>query len=783
MLSSNLLRPRLLYFGLFAALFFCGATTAFSQTFTDGNKYVQASLLIDRETLQPANDNAEVVGHLGILLKIEPGWHIYWKNSGEAALPTQIKWKLPDGWRVGALEWPAPQQFIERGDIITYGYANEVLLSVPVFSPSFIPEDGSNIKLNAEVRWLVCKDICVPGQEVLEASVPFSTSEALIPSADINLFNAYAETHEQDIEKLRTQLLEKNILLTVDVIPNQIAIRPKTEAVIGLLVGLGGRGVEELAIEQQIQVFPETAEWYETGRASIVPLPNNFCFIRIPISFLDSVPEKPTVSGIAVLSGAKLGLTHDLTFGWSAVFDLANANTEISQNAEFEKFAKNAVADQPLRFRTSSYQHARAENLRNLENASVETSLLIALVSAFIAGILLNLMPCVLPIISIKVMGFIEQADQPRRVALFSALSFASGILATFFALALTVVSLRSVGQQLGWGFQFQHPAFVLALILIVFILSLGFFDLYNFKLPGMQQANDLAGKLRIPFVKHFFDGVLATALSTPCTAPFLGTALAFAFTQSASTTFAVFLSLGSGLALPYVLISAIPAFQKLIPKPGEWMYTFRHIMGFLMLGTVVWLLFVLSQLTKNGLVSALVLLLFLFFSLWMLRTMQQRGRSRAKIGVAQVIFLLVFSLLTVQCWPELTTRAGTKIVNESQRILWKAYSEQLLAQATAEHRVVFIDFTADWCITCKANETLVIETDDVASAIRDNNILAIKADWTTGDAEITKALESYGGTGVPYYVVIPADRSEPIVLPTLLTQTRLIDVFDSLSN
>lgn len=610
---------------LFLCIFFSHSSA--SAELPDGTKYVQARLIANVATIQPSDGEKNVQPQIGVLFRIERGWHIYWKDSGEAAQPTVVNWQLPAGWQIGELQWPKPMKFVERGNITTYGYRDEVLLFANLPNPDVIPQDGESVTLRANVHWLVCKDICVPGKASLSLDMPFSTSLPLEPSAELPLFEKYS-----------------------------------------VLVPAAG-------------------------------------FTKSDIPLAPPVIAEPNQS---------------------------------------------------------------------------DTSLLLVLVSAFFAGMLLNLMPCVLPVLSIKVLSLVERAEETKINATHSALACMAGVLTSFLALGVSVIVLKNFGKSVGWGFQFQYPEFVVVLITLVFVLSLAFFDLYTVIVPGCQDANRAVSKIKNHFAQQFFDGILVTALSTPCTAPFLGTALAFAFTQNSFFVIAIFLTIGFGLSLPYVVLASNERLLHLLPKPGDWMHRFREFMGFLLLGTVIWLLYVLSKLTEDGVTWALVSLLVLYVLLWAKRTVDQSAFTARRKQLVSVTLIGLCVLSFYYLWPKMTVKRGvvSQAIVEGD-IRWEPFSEQRLSQLQAARTPVFLDFTAEWCITCKANEHLVINTNDVAKTIKDNNFIAMRADWTTGDEAVTAALHQYGGHGVPLYVVSGGELSEPIILPTVLTKDILLEALN----
>lgn len=718
-----------------------------------GSQRIKVVLLADHQSLQPSDDPARPAARIGVLLKIEKDWHTYWENSGDAAIPTRVTWRLPDGWRAGELHWPAPQKFQEKGNITTYGYRDEVLIWTELFAPEIIPNDQS-VTLGAKVSWLVCKDICVPGQQVSELEIPFTTSRPLQPSEAYPLFDRFAATSPRPFSGLGASKLFARAALETGVVTEgdkrYLTLVLKDSAI-----------APEISLATSAQLFPRTTSSVKWGQAEGT-VSGTDIIARIPFSLIGTPPSE--LSGIAVFSAEVAGTKTDSVFNWQTPLD-----HPIEPSGAALSFSE-------LSFRTG---HPDKKPTGTPASEASSTGLIQALLAAFFAGLLLNLMPCVLPIISIKIMGFVSQADQSRSHVLRSSLFFAAGILSSFFVLALVLISLRGVGLSLGWGFQFQFPQFVAALLFIVFFLSLALFDFYSVNLPFMQTANKAASQVRAPFARHFFDGVLATALSTPCTAPVLGTALVFAFSQPPVVTVAIFLTIGLGLALPYVYLSSHPALLDRLPAPGQWMFQFRQTMGFFLLGTCAWLLFVLHDLTEKGVVWAVVLMLVLFFCLWMRKSLLESKPERGRSLAFNLIFYGALFGSAYLLYPSLVAKRGQA---EKGLISWVPFSEAVLDDARAKKQPVFIDFTASWCITCKFNEFRLIETRETAELIKRLNILPVKADWTAGDESITNALRRYGAEGVPLYVVLSPHGKEPVVLSTLPGKSSLFEAFQSAS-
>ncbi|MDD2943709.1 MAG: protein-disulfide reductase DsbD family protein [bacterium] len=754
--------------GIIIAIFslLCASSVEADESSTTARGHVSLRLVSDRSTFQPGEEAA--LGQIGVLISPEPGWHVYWKNPGESGVATNIRWTSPESIRIGELLWPVPEVYEEEGNITTYGYGKPFLLHAALHSQP-IEHNSKYLKIEADIELLACKDLCVPGKAHLEREFPFSRETPEEPSAEAELFVA-AQNSLPGVNK-------KHFEVSTD-----LAFSATKQDFI-VTINLKGPATSTISAKD-IQVFPygPSGVDYELPRINIH---GNSLSIKLHgIYFQDSIPSEitpvaqPSVGGILALNDPE---------------ETKNPSAKTNQIIALEwstdtSAATGILTEQtlPLKGEIASLRLHAPDDLLKIADVSPlpaqQTSLLLALFSAFIGGIILNLMPCVLPILSIKVMCFVQHGDKSPQKIKLAALSYLLGILSSMLALALVVISLRSIGEQFGWGFQFQHPEFVLALLLCVFILSLGFFDVFTFRVPFVNRANKIASALESSLAKNFFDGVLATLLSTPCTAPFLGTALAFAFTQPSSYTILTFLSIGLGLALPYVYLATHPRMLSLLPKPGDWMYTFREFMGFLLLGTALWLLFVLHSLVGEGVLWCVALLLIVYFLFWFEKHVEMNKISNNWKNISKIIVYSLMCFLLYLLWPKMVAlqqyqelQSTTAPTSGSQdKINWERFTSDVLLSPSPQ--AIFLEFTAEWCITCKANTALIVETAEVRKVIHDNSIRAVKADWTSGDPDVSRALNSLGGTGVPLYAIIPAGGGKPEVLSSLFSQKQLIE-------
>ncbi len=404
---------------------------------------------------------------------------------------------------------------------------------------------------------------------------------------------------------------------------------------------------------------------------------------------------------------------------------------------------------------------------------------------AFIGGIILNAMPCVLPVISFKILGFVKEAGESRGTMVRLGLSYAAGTIATCVSLALFVILAKFLGYSIGWGFQFQEPLFVVAMATLLTVMSIGLFGVF-FMQVGTGEGLDKLSK-RKGLAGAFFTGVVATILSTPCTAPFLGTAIGFAFAQPWWVVLTIFFMVGLGLATPYVLLCVNPGWMKLLPKPGVWMENFKESMGFILLGSVVWLLYVLGrQVGPDGVAGTVAFLLAASFGTWLYNKLGGLEATRRRKAVLLAVALAIAgATMYFVTWPSVKGGNWTSANTPSApgAVTWEPFTKDAVDKHLKDGKVVFIDFTASWCQTCKVNEATVLASTAVTDAFKAKGVVTMQADWTLSNPEITQLLAKFGRAGVPLYVVLSPHRpTQPIVLPTILSNQAVIKAIEDAS-
>jgi len=683
------------------------AHSGLGQTY-QGRELVKATLLADTSALIPGKPFTA-----GLLLRMAPGWHTYWKFSGDAGLPTEIKWKLPAGWKVGEIQWPIPLKTNDPGDIQTYGYQDEVLLMQEITPPAKI--DIAPVKLSAEANWLVCEKICIPGGANLELELPTSTTA---DPKNTDLFARYRRLLPQKSPDSKT------------------AIASWSRAGSDLHLKLAS---DNLANYPTVDFYPLPQGNTVVGHPSAESRKANEITFRIPIESPDK--NLSSMPGLIVFSKSPNG----------------NDRTAWQIEASIVAAAKPSA---PSR--------------------GIFTFLLFG----FIGGFILNLMPCVLPVISLKIFGFIQQAGQSREKIFRSGLAFTAGIFAWFLALALLLIALKAGGRDVTWGgFQFTNAYFVLGLSIVVLVFALNLFGVFEISLPQSMTRGLLASSERKDDLGSFFQGVFATVLATPCTAPFLGTALGFAFAQSPIVILAMFVAIAAGMSAPYFLLSAQPAWLRFLPQPGPWMVHVKQFMGFLLLATLLFLLYVLgAQRGLEGAIWASCFLLIVAIACWMKGAFILPATSTAKRSLVLVLMLLLLLFSGAYFIGDKFQSAKIDIAASGAPGDWQPFTPERLRTERDQGHAVFVDFTAAWCLTCKFNEKAVLEAAPVREAFQRHGVVKLKADWTNGDPVITKLLQQFGRPGVPLYVLYPGKSEEPIVFPELLTQRILLDKLETIT-
>ena len=648
---------------------------------------------------------------------IDDGWHTYWLNPGDSGAPPEITWTPVEGVEIGDFRWPAPER-IPYGPLMNFGYHHEVLMPFDVsLSPDFA---ASELQLEGSGRVLVCADICIPEKVTVALTLPVG------------------------------ELIQVNPAVADIVTRAESAIPVALETGASLRVGSSTGEADSLLLDTGIEV-PDRHRISEVAFFPVLPdLINN------------TAPQEFSVSeGHLVLSMTR-------GFAWA-------------ETAPAQVDGLLVVTEEAGDMLTSSYQLSAAVSGAQAGGPAEEggMGLLTAALFAFLGGLILNLMPCVFPVLSIKVLSLVEASAAGGQKPLIHGLFYTGGVVLSFVAVAVLLLGLRSAGEVIGWGFQLQSPLVVGALAYLFILIALNLFGLFEVGTSIMSLGSGGSGDgSDHGYAGSFSTGVLATLVAAPCTAPFMAAAVGFALAQPMVVTLLVFAALGLGMAVPFLLLCISPAILQRLPRPGPWMVNFRQLLAFPMLAAAIWLVWVLGiQTGATGMMQLLSGGLLLALGFW---SLSAAGRSRWRIPATLVLALCVLTAgyLLVNLPSPAQASSSQATVEDvaaggsgSSNVAYQAYSETTLV-AAREKGPVFVNFTAAWCITCKVNEANALNRDGVQQAFRDLGITYLRGDWTNEDPVITRALEEYGRSGVPLYLYYRPGAERAEVLPQLLTES-----------
>jgi len=667
-------------------------------------EHVEARLVSSQATVAPGQRFT-----VALEQNIKPHWHTYWQNPGDSGQATSIDWTLPAASQAGPIQWPTPAiQAI--GPIVNYGYEGRAALLVELTVPADA-KPGARFKPAAEVKWLVCKDVCIPEQVSLGLDLPVAAEAKAGPDAP-------------QIDEWRGAI-PKPAPFAV-----QLKAAPQGVRLSGPTAGVTKAYFFAEAWGAVAHSAPQAFKAEGGGWALDIPAGD------------DPLPAGKALAGVVLLTTA----TGEQAWAVSATMPegAGKGPGPADLNAPAAESATPAAAPES------------------------DLGLLPALALALLGGLILNLMPCVFPVLSIKALALVSKGDHKSE-----GLAYTAGVLLSFAALAAVLIALRAGGQQVGWGFQFHSPVFVLIVAYLLFLVGLNLSGLFEIGGSFTGLGSGLAA--REGLAGSFFTGVLAAVVATPCTAPFMGAALAFALSQPAAVMLAVFLVLGLGLALPFLLLAFWPAAQRWLPKPGAWMDRFKQFLAFPMYAAVVWLLWVLAQQAgPDGVALALGGLVLIAFALWLRRV----GKGLPGAIAMVLSFALAFSVIS---WvkplvPDAQASTKTTAAAEST----EPFTAERLAELRAQNKPVFVNLTAAWCISCLVNERVALSRPDVREAFAKAGVVYLKGDWTREDPQITAVLKAHGRSGVPLYLYYAPGAADAQVLPQILTPGLLVEAISS---
>jgi thiol:disulfide interchange protein len=657
---------------------------------------VEAELHAQQLALHPG-DNL-----VGLRLRPEPGWHVYWRNPGDSGIPTRLEWTLPEGVVASEIQWPYPHPE-SLGELTNYGYAEETLHPVTI---TIEPADaGDTVTLLAKASWLACKDICVPGAADLELTLPFTAGVAEANPDWSHLF-------DKALRELPQAAADWPARFTAD--GGDVSIEIESAMLDGA---------------RDVAFFAYANDLVNHAAPQRIDLEGNR--LRLSQTASPYFVEAPAqVDGVLVVEHDSGTRAFEISARPGAVAAVAPGATAIA-----------AVEPGRRQVDTSA--------------GAAPPALPLVLLFALVGGLILNLMPCVFPVLSLKALSLIKANGDDGSERRRQTYAYTGGVIASCVLVAAAMIGLRGAGEAVGWGFQLQSPGFVALMAYVLFALGLSLSGAANFGVGLMNLGSGLAQKPGL--AGAFFTGVLAVVVASPCTAPFMGSALGYAMTQPAWVALLVFATLGLGLALPFLLLGWFPALARLLPRPGAWMERFKQFMAFPLYLSVVWLLWVLVRQTDpQALARVLLGMVAIAFAVWLWNS---RGVIASVLKLASLAAAVALALVPAQP----ATRAASASAEH------EPWSTERVAELRADRRTIFVDFTADWCLSCKVNERVALKSDKVQRTFVEHDVAVLVGDWTRSDPLITAELARFGRNGVPLYLVY-VDGGDPQVLPQLLT-------------
>ena len=638
---------------------------------------------------------------VGFVFAMEEGWHVYWRNAGFAGLPPKVKWTLPDGITAGPLQFPAPDR-LPLDTTVDYGYEDSVAFPVTITAaPKLKAAKGGMLHLAGTVSWLVCKQVCIPGKANLGLDLKLVPAGTKVSSDGANVGELGSALKSQP------KPLPERFKLSVTSSGQDLA----------LFVHSGTR-------ETDAEFYPWESETIVDGAQPVDSTDDGAIIHMQRATSLKTAPK--------------------------SLHGLLKLNPEETYEVDVPVVAGVIPA---------------AQNAPVSPNTTESITTLSAVALAFVGGMLLNLMPCVFPVLFLKALSLLQSSSEEKQRLRSHGVAYTLGIVASFWLVVAVLLALRAGGKEFGWGFQLQSPGFVAVLAAFLFFFALSLAGMFDFGLSLTSAGDSLTQKSG--YTGSFFTGVLATVVATPCVGPFMGAAIGFALAQSPFVTFLVFTSLALGLAAPYLALTLQPAWVRFLPRPGAWMELLKQITALPLFVTVIWLVYIFGRLygESDGTLHAAWMmagLLLVAIAAWVL------GRWPAKRWSTAVAVLITVGAIA------LPLSAGRETAGETK---WQTFSAESVQQARSEGKAVFVDFTAAWCLSCQVNERVVLKSAEVQKELASPNVVAMRADWTQYDGKITAALTAVGRSGVPTYIVYPASTAAaPDVLPEVLSKSIVLD-------
>jgi len=684
------------------------------------------------EIVKSAHTEAELVSETTVVLpgqpfwtalrlKMDKHWHTYWRNPGDSGLETSIDWDLPEGFKADAIQWPFPVR-LDLPPLAVYAYEDEVYLLTKITPPENLPH-AEAVEITANARWLACEVNCIPGQGTFSLKL---SSGAVDNAGTAETFAA---------ARARLPLAETEWKITARASDDFILIEA---------------------------VPPEDAS-YVHSKLEFFPFDGEI------IAHAGKQKFSSSSAGAKLLVARSRLNTGQLTLIEGILVSKEGWRGEGSEKAVEIRLEPGVLESIPV------FQDTPP---------GMQQSIGIALLFAFVGGMILNLMPCVFPVLSLKILGFVEHSRQGGGKAWHHGAAFAAGVILSFWILAGSLIFFRAAGEAVGWGYQLQSPVFVAALIVLFYLLALNLLGIYEIGV-SLTGAGSRA-KASKSLGGSFWGGVLATLIATPCTAPFMGTALGYALTRPPATAFAIFTALGLGMAFPYMLLSLFPGVARRLPRPGPWMDNLKKFLSLFLFATVGWLIWVFSLQTESNalpMLSAGLLLVMAGARVYGKKYQADSSApgSRRFLVIAAVLAVsgATISLLSAAL-NERTSMAVTE--EDGSGLQWIPYSPEIIPRLREQGRPVFLDFTAAWCLTCHVNERVALNQKEVKKKFQEYNVALVKADWTSRDEAVTRALASFGRTSIPFYVLYPSGKGTDYqTLPEILTPGIVLEALEKI--
>ncbi len=703
-------------------------------------RYSKVDIFPERVAVKPGDKIT-----IATQITLSDHWHVYWHNPGDSGLPVSIKWDLPEGFKISDINWPTPDK-ISYGTLVNYGYYNQVTLLQTLRVPDTLPQGKINLTANLDI--LVCNNICIPEHDKISI---YLNNPNNLDTDNSEIITAARAKLPRTI-KGQFFFRDENNLLHLSLIPEN-------------------RTILSDATENNIDFFP-----YDWGIIKYTAIPKVMIKDgKLIIAYergAEPIDSEKTLKGLLVIKGE---IGHNRGYIVTAMPSGENAKPVIINKPNIS--SNNILA---------SAQSQKSDiTLRVHETKTI--TLLSAIILAFLGGLVLNLMPCVFPVLSIKALNLIEMKNQSSRQAKLHGLAYTIGVIFSFLFIAGALIAFKHAGAAIGWGFQLQNPLVVVILVYLFFLIGLNFLGLFEIGV-GLTSIGNKFTKNRHSYTGSFFTGTLASVVATPCTAPFMGAAMGFALTQSAFVSLIVFAVLGLGLATPYLLLSFIPSARILLPKPDAWMETFKQFLAFPMFASSLWLIWVVSQQTgTTGIFLSLFGLLCLTFSIWLSKIIKTKKPTDIKTFITGIMAIAAITgvIYTLNKIHNLGISETTQNTTAKQETI--PYTKETLAKLLSGDNPVFVEISAAWCITCKLNETAVINTKATRGLFKAKNVRHIVGDWTNRSTEITEYLNAYHRDGVPLYIYygkrdsVTKMRKQAVILPQILTSSDLHKAIENL--